>query len=130
MFTKLASKADVVIESQFPGQMGKWGLGYERLAERTLDKLIYLSVTDFGQTGPWKDYRANDASHLALGGQMASTGYTGPEEPPIGGQGHQAWHIAGILALQSLTAALMERKNSGRGQHIDCSIHDCCAVCN
>ena len=124
----LAAQADVFLESWPPGRLQRWNLGYEQLARASGERLIYASITDFGQDGPWKDYVANDVSHLALGGQMASSGYSDPAAPPMGGQGHQAWHLAGVLCLQAIVMSLMERMDSGQGQHIDCSIHDCCAI--
>lgn len=125
----LAAQADIFLESGPPGQAVAWGLDYATLAPLSGEKLIYASITDFGQDGPWRDYLANDVSHLAIGGQMGSTGYSDPEVTPIGGQGHQAWHIAGMLCLQAMCSALYERLESGRGQYIDCAIHDCCAIC-
>ncbi len=125
----LVAQADVLLESTLPGQMHRWQLDYNSLDKASQERLIYASITDFGQDGPWKDYLANDVSHLALGGQMGASGYSDPTAPPIGGQGHQAWHIAGALCLQAITVALIERMGSGRGQYIDCSIHDCCSIC-
>jgi crotonobetainyl-CoA:carnitine CoA-transferase CaiB-like acyl-CoA transferase len=86
-------------------------------------------MTDFGQDGPWRDYVANDVAHLALGGQMASSGYSEPDAPPMGGQVHQAYHIAGTLCVHALSVALFERLGSGQGQYIDCAIHDCSSIC-
>ena len=86
------------------------------------------SLTDFGQDGPWRDFQMNDAAHLALGGQMSSTGYSDPAVTPIGGQGHQAWHMGCVFALHGITLALFDRMTTGEGQYIDVSIHDACSI--
>jgi crotonobetainyl-CoA:carnitine CoA-transferase CaiB-like acyl-CoA transferase len=70
----------------------------------------------------------NDAAHLALGGQMSSSGYSDPKVTPIGGQGHQAWHMGCAFVLHGVTVALFDRLTSGEGQYIDVSIHDACAI--
>ena len=90
--------------------------------------LIYASLTDFGQDGPWRDHQMNDAAHLALGGHMASSGYSDPSATPIGGQGHQAWHMGCVFALHGITLALFDRMTTGEGQYIDVSIHDACSI--
>lgn len=129
LLRRLVESSDIFLESTVPGTTSGWRLAYEDVAPAGETGLIYASVTDFGQDGPWSGYLANDAAHLALGGQMASSGYSDPTVTPIGGQGHQSWHIAGVLGLQALIVALIERLDSGRGQYIDCSIHDCCSIC-
>ena len=125
----LVSKADIFLESTPPGQTQRWRLDYPSLTKDSLERLIYVSITDFGQDGPWKEFLANDVSHLALGGQMGSSGYSDPTVAPMGGKGHQAYGVAGVLCLQSIVAALIEQMTSERGQYIDCSIHDCDSVC-
>ena len=123
---KLLAKADVFLESTSPGTLARHQLDYASVAGNRA--LIYASLTDFGQDGPWRDYCMNDAAHLALGGQMASSGYSDPKETPIGGQGHQAWHMGCAFVLHGITVALYERMSSGEGQYIDVSIHDACAI--
>ena len=126
LLKKLLTRADIFLESTPPGTLAKLGLDYAALsADR---KLIYASLTDFGQDGPWCDYRMNDAAHLALGGQMSSSGYSDPKVTPIGGQGKQAWHMGCAFVLHGITVALFDRLSSGAGQYIDVSIHDACAM--
>ena len=125
LLRKLLRRADVFLESSPPGTLAKLGLDYTALADR---KLIYASLTDFGQDGPWRDLQINDAAHLALGGQMSSSGYSDPKAPPIGGQGKQAWHMGCAFALHGITVALFDRMTSEQGQYIDVSIHDACAI--
>ena len=126
LLRNLLTRADVFLESTAPGTLAKLDLDYASVAANRA--LIYASLTDFGQDGPWRDYQMNDAAHLALGGQMASTGYSDASVTPIGGQGHQAWHMGCAFALHGISVALFDRMDSGEGQYIDVSIHDACAI--
>ena len=122
----LLTRADIFLESTSPGTLAKLGLDYGAVVANRA--LIYASLTDFGQDGPWRDFQMNDAAHLALGGQMSSTGYSDPAVTPIGGQGHQAWHMGCAFVLHGITVALFDRMTSGEGQYIDVAIHDACAI--
>ena len=124
----LLSHADVFIESTQPGTLQEFGQDYTNISAQS-PGLIYASLTDFGQDGPWINYRMNDHAHLALGGQMGSSGYSEPSTTPIGGHGHQAYNMASVMLVHSIMVALFERLTSGEGQQIDCAIHDCCAIC-
>jgi len=123
---KLLGRADIFLESTAPGTLKKFGLDYPSVAGNRA--LIYASLTDFGQDGPWRDYQMNDTAHLALGGQMSSSGYSDPKVTPIGGKGDQAWHMGCAFVLHGITVALFDRMTSGEGQYIDVSIHDACAI--
>ena len=130
LFRQLAEKADVILETFKPGYMASLGLGYEDLKQNN-PGLIMCSLTPFGQTGPWKDYQTSDLLHLAAGGQMARCGYEDevvPGAPPIAPGGGQAGHIGSHYAYIATTAALISRSVTGRGQYIDASIHDACAL--
>ena len=130
LFRRLAEKADVILETYRPGYMASVGLGYQDLKNDN-PGLIMCSLTPFGQRGPWKDYRTSDLLHLAAGGQMASCGYTEddvPDAPPIAPGGGQSWHIGSHFACMAIGAALVHRTVTGRGQYIDASIHDACAL--
>ena len=130
LFRQMAEKADVILETFRPGYMESLGLGYEDL-KRDNPRLILCSLTPFGQTGPWKDYETSDLLHLAAGGQMASCGYQEedvPDAPPIAPGGGQAWHIGGHYAYIAIAAALVHRTVTGRGQYVDASIHEACAL--
>ena len=127
---KLLSKADVFLESTRPGTLAAMDLDYASVCgnNSATRALIYASLTDFGQDGPWRDYEMNDSAHLALGGTMASSGYSDPTVTPIGGKGNQAWHMGCAFILHGITVALYGRMNSGEGQYIDVGIHDVCAI--
>ena len=130
LFRRLASTADVILETLAPGYMPSLRLGYEDMKELN-PRLVFCSLTPFGQTGPWRDYNTSDLLHLAVGGQMGCCGYDEedlPDGPPVAGGGGQAWHIGGHYACMAIVAALMYRTETGRGQYIDASIHDSCAL--
>ncbi len=119
---RLAQKCDVFIENFRPGALDKSGLDYPRMSELN-PRLIYASISGFGQNGPYRDYPAYDMVVQALSGGMSLTG-----EPdgrpvragiPIGDLAAGAYSIIGILA------ALEARHKTGRGQHIDVSMLDC-----
>jgi crotonobetainyl-CoA:carnitine CoA-transferase CaiB-like acyl-CoA transferase len=130
LFRRLAATADVILETFHPGYLPSLGLGYEDL-KKDNPRLIMCSLTPFGQTGPWRDYQTSDLLHLAAGGQMASCGYSEedvPDAPPIAGGGGQAWHMGGEYAYIAIAAALVHRTMTGRGQYIDASVHESCAL--
>ena len=124
---RLLATADVFVESTKPDTLKQYGLDYDSIAP-TNAALLYASLTDFGQDGPWVDLQMNDPAHLALGGPMGSSGYSDPRETPIGGQRNQAYNMASVMMLHTITAALYERLTSGEGQFLDVSIHECCAI--
>ena len=84
-------------------------------------RLIMTSISNFGQTGPYRDYKANTLTMLAVGGQVA---ITGEENRPYKMGGWQAEYMAGIQGFQATLIALLWRDKDGPGQHIDLSIMD------
>jgi crotonobetainyl-CoA:carnitine CoA-transferase CaiB-like acyl-CoA transferase len=130
LFHRLAAHADVILETFPPGFLTSLDLGYEDLKTKN-PGLIMCALTPFGQTGPWRDYITSDLLHMAAGGQMASCGYDEvdvPGDPPIAPGGGNAWHMGCHYAYMAIVAALVYRTVSGRGQYIDVSIHDACAL--
>jgi benzylsuccinate CoA-transferase BbsE subunit len=130
LFRRLAANADVILETWPPGYLAALGLGYESLVAEHAG-LIMCSLTPFGQTGPWRDYATSDLLHMAAGGEMASCGYDEtdvPNAPPIAPGGGNAWHMGCHYAYIAIMAALVYRTVSGRGQYIDVSIHEACAL--
>ena len=77
---QLAAKADVLVESAAPGTLARLGLGYDELKQLN-PNLVFTSITPFGQTGPYKDYRSSDMVAEALGGMIWTNGF--PDEPPL-----------------------------------------------
>ncbi len=130
LFRRLASDADVILETFAPGYLSGLGLGYDDLATSN-PGLVMCALTAFGQTGPWRDYASTDLLHMAAGGQMASCGYDEvdvPNAPPIAPGGGNAWHMGCNYAYMGIMAALVSRTVTGRGQYIDASVHDACAL--
>ena len=130
LFLRLATTADVVLESYPPGFIASLELDYASL-HRQNRQLILCSLTPFGQTGPWRDYLTSDLLHMAAGGEMASCGYDDadvPNGPPVAPGGGNAWHMGCHYTCIAIMAALVERTLSGQGQYIDTSIHEACAL--
>ena len=130
IFRRLAANSDVILESLPAGYLPSLGLGYEQLKEGN-PGLVMCSLTPFGQTGPWKDFLTTDLVHLAAGGQMGCCGYDEidvPGEVPIAPGGGNAWHMGSHYAYMAIMAALFYRTKTGKGQYIDSSIHDACAL--
>jgi benzylsuccinate CoA-transferase BbsE subunit len=130
LFHRLAATADVIFETFQPGYLDTLGVGAARLRADN-PSLIVCSLTPFGQTGPWWNYRSSDLLHMAAGGEMASCGYDEadvPNAPPIAPGGGNAWHMGCHYAYMAIMAALVFRTVSGQGQTIDASIHEACAL--
>ncbi len=130
LLRRLVASADIVLETFRPGYLASVGLGYDSLSADNA-ALIMCSLTPFGQTGPWRDFMSSDLLHMAAGGEMASCGYDQadvPNAPPIAPGGGNAWHMGCHYAYMAIMAALVFRTISGRGQYIDTSIHEACAL--
>jgi len=122
IFLQLARKADVVLETFRPGHMGELGLGYEALRAEN-PGLVYAAITPFGQTGPWRDFKANDMAGLALGNLLYLAGE--PGEPPLQPPGEIAYGMASTYGAFATAVALYHRLETGKGQYIDVSMHEC-----
>jgi crotonobetainyl-CoA:carnitine CoA-transferase CaiB-like acyl-CoA transferase len=125
LFQLLIKNTDILIESFPPDYLTSLGLAYNDLA-RINPELIMASISDFGSTGPYKDYKASDLVSSALGGQMSVCGE--PYDPPLKPFGPQAASTACLFAANAVLLALLERHTSKKGQHIDISIHECSAA--
>ncbi len=125
LFQRLVTNVDVVIESFPPGSLDKLGLGYEVLA-RLNPRLVLTSITPFGQSGPYADYKSSDTVAEALGGMMYINGF--PDEPPLRGLGLQAYHSAAFFGAIGTMSALWARDSIGRGQRVDISLHEAVAA--
>lgn len=123
-FRKLVTTADFVIESFPRGYLHELRLGYSTLSEIN-PRLIMTSITPFGQTGPYKDYKASDITAMAMGGLMHLTG--DPDRPPVRITCPQSFLVAGAEAAAGTMVAHYYRELSGEGQHVDVSIQE--SVC-
>ena len=122
LFLKLAAESDVLVENFIPGQMTGWGLGYETL-EKINSKLVMASITAFGQTGPYRDFKGGRLVNNALSGYTFLSG--DPKREPLTGGGEQPAYQGGLNAYVGVMAALIMRQRTAKGQHIDVSIHEC-----
>jgi crotonobetainyl-CoA:carnitine CoA-transferase CaiB-like acyl-CoA transferase len=122
IFKKLVKTADFVIESYSPGYLDKLGIGYKDL-EKLNPKVIMVSITPFGQTGPYKDFETCDIVTWAISGQMYGTG--DPDRGPIRISHHsQAYFSGGALGAAGALMALYQRNLAGEGQQVDISLQD------
>jgi crotonobetainyl-CoA:carnitine CoA-transferase CaiB-like acyl-CoA transferase len=115
----LARSADVVVESFAPGRLAAMNLGWERL-HRENPALVLCSITPFGQTGPYRDFTADDTVLTALGGMLYVNGY--PGRAPVRPLGLQAYHSAAYFGAIATMIAILGRDAAGEGQWIDLSM--------
>ena len=120
---QLLQDYDIVLEQFRPGVMERLGLGYDAL-KAINPKLIYVSITGYGQTGPYKDRAGHDINYLALAGLASYTGRADSGPLPLG---MQVADIAGgsLHGVIGLLAAVIARQQTGQGQHLDVSMTDC-----
>jgi formyl-CoA transferase len=118
---RLAERCDVLVENFLPGTLDGWGLSYETLSQRN-PRLIYCSITGFGQTGPRRDEPGYDIMIQALAGVMSITGE--PTGPPMKVGVAISDITAGMFACHAILAALFARERTGRGDRIDMALFD------
>jgi len=114
--------ADVLIEQFRPGVMDRLGLGYKDL-EKVNPRLIYCSLTGFGQDGPYKNVAGHDINYIGIGGILGTTGLKGG---PLVIPGTQIADLVagGLYSVIGILTALVARQKTGRGQFIDISMLD------
>jgi formyl-CoA transferase len=117
----LARKSDVLVENFKPGLMKRFGLDYEALRELN-PRLVYCSVTAYGQNGPYRDRPGYDMVLSAVGGLMYITGERDGNPCKVGVAITDV--LTGVYASGAITASLLWRERSGRGQYVDCSLLD------
>jgi crotonobetainyl-CoA:carnitine CoA-transferase CaiB-like acyl-CoA transferase len=121
IFLKLASTADIVLEQFRPGVVERLGIDYAAVAEVN-PRIVYCSLTGFGQNGPQRERSGHDLNYLALSGVLGLT-TDGRGKPVI--PGVQVADLAGgMIAGFAILAALLARDRTGRGQYIDVSMFD------
>jgi benzylsuccinate CoA-transferase BbsE subunit len=125
LFRRLLETADVLVESHPPGHLDALGLGYDELTKIN-PRLIMASITPFGQTGPYRDYKSSDIVAGAMGGQLYVNGE--PGKPPLKLFGNQSYYLASLFAAIGIMLALHHRQTLGKGQHIDISLQECAAA--
>src|SRR5258708_8649393 len=112
---RLAEESDVLVENFLPGTLAGWGLSYAELARRN-PRLIYCSITGFGQTGPRRDEPGYDIMIQAMAGVMSITGESDGAPMKLGVAISDL--TAGIFAGNAILAALYARERTGAGQEI------------
>jgi crotonobetainyl-CoA:carnitine CoA-transferase CaiB-like acyl-CoA transferase len=117
----LAAKSDILIENYKVGGLAKYGLDYDRL-HKEFPRLIYCSITGFGQTGPYANRAGYDFMIQGMSGVMSITGAPGGEPQKMGVAFSDIF--AGLHAVIGIEAALYAREKTGLGQHIDISLLD------
>ena len=119
---KLILKYDIVVEQFRPGVMARLGLDYETL-KAINPRLIYCSITGYGQTGPLRDRAGHDINYLALAGVLS---HTGRRDSGPAGLGVQIADIGGgsFGAITGILAAVIQRQVEGIGQQVDISMFD------
>ncbi|MEE9285399.1 MAG: CoA transferase, partial [Dehalococcoidia bacterium] len=120
IFKELLRSADLVVESFRPGTVDRFGLGYQELSALR-PGLVMLSISNFGQSGPYRDYKAVDLIAQAVGGPaMYSQGMQGRE--PLKYPGNTGQFFAGTTAAVAAMGAVFAARMQGIGQHVDVSI--------
>jgi len=119
-FIRMAANVDVVVENFRPGTMEKLGIGYKTLSDIN-PRLIFCSVSGFGQTGPYSRLPAYDVLIQGAGGIMSITGHDQPTRvgTSIGDS------AAGLFSTIGILSALINRQQTGKGTHVDISMLDC-----
>lgn len=118
---RLVAEADVLVENYRPGVMKKLGFGWE--ACRALNpKLVYASISGFGQSGPWADRPGFDLMAQAMSGVMSVTGH--PGAPPAKAGVPVSDIGCGMLAVYGILGAYIGAQKSGQGQYVDASLFD------
>ena len=118
----LARGSDVLVENFVPGAMKGWDLDYKAM-EAHNPRLVYCSISGFGQSGPYASRPALDVVVQGMGGIMSITGE--PGGPPIRPGVSYGDIAAGLFATVGILSALSERAVSGKGQHVDIGMLDC-----
>ena len=122
VFMRLAESADVVLEGFRPGVVKRLGVDYETLREKN-PRLIYCSLSGYGQTGPYATMVGHDINYISIGGALGMIGW--PDQPPAIPMNVIADFAAGGLhSAYAILAALHARERTGRGQYLDIAMSD------
>ncbi len=118
---KLASKADVFVENFVPGTADKLGLGYDKVSQVN-PRIIYCSISGFGQSGPYSQRPAYDPVAQAMSGIMIATGE--PDRPPVRQVTSLIDVTASLYGVCAILVCLLDQQKTGKGQRIDVSLLD------
>ncbi len=124
LLRQLVARADVLVENFRPSVLPALGLGYPALS--TINpRLVMTSITGFGQTGPYRDFKMESIAGYAIGGHQYINGE--PDREPLQGPGPQPEYVGGIHGFFGTVAGLYSREDTGHGHHVDVSIMECLA---
>jgi benzylsuccinate CoA-transferase BbsE subunit len=116
IFKKLIKDADIMVETYQPGHLDSLGLGYKEL-KNINPRLILVSITGFGQKGPYSSFKSSDLIALAMSGILYTIGF--PDDPPTSLGASQAYHMVSANAAIGALMALYHRDRTGEGQVVD-----------
>ncbi len=122
IFHELAETADVVMEGFRPGVMKRLGVDYDTI-RKINPRIVYASLSGYGQDGPYRDVVGHDINYISIGGLLGMTGAAGGS-PALPGTLAADFAAGGMSAAISILAALMAREKTGRGQFADVSLMD------
>jgi CoA:oxalate CoA-transferase len=124
LIRELATQCDVVVENSRPGVMGRLGLDYAAL-EKINPRIVYCSISGFGQTGPWAKRSAYAPMlHAASGFDLVNLSYQNGLERPLNTGIYVGDVLGGTYAFGAIQSALLARERTGRGDHIDLAMMD------
>lgn len=118
----LLEEADVLVENFLPGTMEKWGLGYESVLAERFPRLVYCSISGFGDSGPCGGMPGYDAVLQAMCGLMSING--SPESGPTRIGIPIVDHLTAYTAMNGISLALLNRAHSGQGQRVEATLYD------
>jgi crotonobetainyl-CoA:carnitine CoA-transferase CaiB-like acyl-CoA transferase len=122
VFYRLAEKADVVLEGFRPGVVKRLGVDYETISARN-PRVVYCSLSGYGQTGPYAGLVGHDINYISIGGALGITGWPG-QPPAIPGNIIADFAGGGLYAAFAILAAVIAREKTGRGQYVDMAMSD------
>ena len=119
-YRALASVADLIVETQAPGKLAALGISHSDL-KSTNPRLVQVSITPFGQTGPRSEWESSDLTSAALGGFLSVGGLP---DKPLNVWGRQAHNYAGFMGVLCALSGLFRCRREGTGQYFDVSMHE------
>jgi len=124
LLLRLVMQSDVLVEGFLPGYLASLGLAFDNLKEHN-PRLIMVSISPFGQSGPYSQFHSSELVSAAMGGQVYLNGEPGrpPIQPPV----PLASSLACLNAVTGILLAVRQRHTTGRGQYLDISIQECTA---
>jgi len=117
----LVDEADIVVESLPPGRLTDFGVGPAVMRQRN-PALVVVSITDFGQSGPYRDWRGTEAVAVAMSSVLTRSG--APDREPLLPPGNFATETGAVQAACAALIAYYHALESGRGDYVDCALHD------